>query len=304
MTPVRRRAAILLGAILAATAVVAPALSASAVASTLEFVTSTPVTAAFGDNWHVQLRARLADPATMAVPGPQATVDLYASGVAAPIAAGLPIQADGSVYASASPDDPLPPGSYELSAILVPAPGSYLVTSQTTTPLTLEIVSHPVAAELSVTPDGAGALLELRLTGEYVEATGAVPAGTWRLAVRDGDEILWTVELAQTTTSTDPIVYRVDADLPGGREYTIEAEFEPVPAIKPGLELTQPQPRELRTSGGGIGELLSGSVTASVWLIGLLILVPLALAVGVVVLSRRVPWRLSVSTPGPDDTTA
>jgi hypothetical protein len=276
-----------------------PAAPAAAVPTTISFVTTSPAQAAYGDNWHAQLVTRLVSEGAIAVPSTQATVDIMASGVSEPIATGLPIQQDGSVYVSASATAPLPPGTYELTALLIPAPGSYVETSQTSSPLVLQISAFGIVASIEVFEATADAppIVELGLSGEYVETTAEVPAGTWELIVRDGDEPVLETEIAQPAGSADPIEYAIETELALGREFVVEAEFIPVASLAAGLEVTQPESRTLRTRDGGVVDTLMSRVPYPLWLLLVTILVPLGLGVAALILTiRRVRGRTR-STP-------
>jgi hypothetical protein len=173
---VRRRIAIIAALTLAGVLAVVPAAPALAVPTAIHFVTTSPVAVAYGDVWYAQLRTTIAAEGTIPIPPTAGTVDVFASGLAEPIAAGLPIQPDGSVYVAAAQDAPLAPGSYELTAIFNPAAGTGIDSSQTSTPLVLEIGEFTLTAEAALEEeDDDSPVLELRLSGQYLEETGRVP---------------------------------------------------------------------------------------------------------------------------------
>lgn len=263
---------------------------ASAIGSQLSFVTASPVQTAFGGNWSVQLAARLTDPTTVAVPSAQATVDVYVSGIDAPIASRLPIQSDGSVFVSQSAASALPPGEYQMTAQLVPVPGSFVEGATTTTPLVLKISAYALDASISLDDASVAAeepVIVAELSGQFVETTEAVPAGTWAFTVAAGGTTVVEEEIAQESGSSEPLRYAIPGKLDRGTEYTVSAEFTPIEALAAGLEVTQPRDVTFRMPGGGLGD----PIPYPLWLLIITALVPLALAAAVIVLTVQVGRR-------------
>ncbi len=290
MTRARLLAALTALLVLIGVQVVAGAAPAYAAASQLSFVTASPVQTAFGGNWNVQLAARFADTTTVPIPADQATVDVYLSGISAPIASRLPIQPDGSVYVSQSATSTLPPGEYQMTAQLIPISGGYIEATQTTTPLVLNISAYAVDARISVDDASVAAgepVIEAQLSGQFVDTTEAVPAGTWSFVVTARGKTVMEQEAAQDAGEPDALRYAIPGTLDKGVEYTVAATFTPVEALAAGLEVTQPSKVTFRTQDGGLGD----RVPYPLWLLILTCVVPVALAVTVIVLTVRVGKR-------------
>jgi hypothetical protein len=273
---------------------------ASAVGSQLSFVTASPVQTAFGGNWNVQLAARLTDPTTVAVPSSQATVDVYVSGIEAPIASHLPIQPDGSVYVSQSAATTLPPGEYQMTAQLVPVPGSFVEGATTTAPLVLSVSAYAIEAGISMDDASVAAeapVIEAELSGQFVETTEAVPAGTWAFTVTARGKTVVEEKIAQEAGTTDPLRYAIPGKLEKGVDYTVSAEFTPIESLAAGLEVTQPQNVTFRTPDGGLGD----PIPYPFWLLIVTALVPLALAVAVIVLTVQIGRRRLAPAGVPDE---
>jgi hypothetical protein len=277
------------------------ALPAQAVASQLSFVTASPVQTAFGGNWSVQLAARFGDQTTVPIPADQATVDVYLSTSSTPFATHLPIQPDGSVYVSPSATaTPLAPGEYQLTAQLVPVPGSYVDATQTTSPLVLSISAYSVDARITVDDASVAAgepVIEARLSGQFVETTEAVPAGSWAFTVSAGGSTVLEDEVAQDAGAVDVLRYAIPGKLDKGVDYTVSAEFTPIESLAAGLEVTQPQVVTFRTPDGGLGD----PIPYPLWLLIITALVPLALAVAVSVLTVQIGRRRLTPAGVPDE---
>ncbi|MGE3193071.1 MAG: hypothetical protein AB7K08_06350 [Microbacteriaceae bacterium] len=293
MSARRRIAAAVLavGAVLGLSLVAGTA-PATAVGSQISFVTASPVQTAFGGNWSIQLAARFTDPTTVSIPSSQATVDVYLSGLDAPFATRLPIQPDGSVYVSQSAAATLPPGEYQMTAQLVPVPGSYVDGAVTTAPLILQISAYSVDARISIDDASVAAeepVIVAELSGQFVETTEAVPAGTWAFTVAAGGTTVVEEEIAQESGNSEPLRYAIPGKLDRGTEYTVSAEFTPIEALAAGLEVTQPRDVTFRTPGGGLGD----PIPYPLWLLIITALVPLALAAAVIVLTVQVGRRVA-----------
>lgn len=260
---------------------------ASAEGSQITFVTASPVQTAFGGNWNVQLSTRYVFQPSVAIPADQASVDVYLSGIDGIFAAHLPIQADGSVYVSQSAAATLPPGEYQMTAVLVPVPGSFVEGSQTTTPLVLSVSSYSVDADISIdqgsVADGEP-VIEARLSGQFVDTTEAVPAGTWAFTVEGRGDTVVEAEVAQDAGDDEALRYAITEKLDKGVDYTVSATFTPVDALAAGLDVTQPDDVTFHTPDGGLGD----PVPYPLWLLIVTCLVPLALAIAVVILTVRI----------------
>lgn len=288
----RRRSA---GALLAVLALIGLQLTvgagpAFAEGTQISFVTTSPVQTAFGGNWNVQLSARYAFQTSVPIPPEQATVDVYLSGIAAPFATHLPIQPDGSVYVSQATTTTLPPGEYQMTAQLVPVPGGFVEGSQTTTPLILTISSYAVDADIEVDDASLAAgepIIEARLSGQFVDTTEAVPAGTWAFTVTSGSKTVLETEVAQEAGTDDALRYAITEKLDKGANYKVVATFTPVEALAAGLEVSQPSDVTFHMPDGGLGD----PIPYPLWLLILTCLVPVALAVTVIVLTVRIGGR-------------
>jgi hypothetical protein len=289
---IRSRIAAAIGAVLALVALQLglAAAPAFAEASQISFVTASPVETAFGGNWNVQLSVRYSFQPTVPIPPDQATVDVFLSGLDGAFATRLPIQPDGSVYVSQSSAATLPPGEYQMTAQLVPVPGSFVEPSQTTTPLALTVTSYSLDADISIDPVSVAdeePVIEARLSGQFVDTTEAVPAGTWAFTVMAKGQTILETEVAQDAGADDALRYAITEKLDKGVDYTVSAEFTPVEALAAGLEVSQPDDVTFHTPDGGLGD----PVPYPLWLLIVTALVPLALAVTVIVLTVRIGGR-------------
>lgn len=289
---IRSRAIAALGAVLALVALqlgfgAAPAF---AEASQLSFVTTSPVQTAFGGNWNVQLKAVYSFQPSVPIPANQATVDVFLSGIDGAYASRLPIQPDGSVYVSQSTATTLAPGEYQMTAVLVPVPGSFVEGSQTTSPLTLTVTAYAVDADINIdqasVADGEP-VIEAHLSGQFVDTTEAVPAGTWAFTVTATGQTVLETEVAQDAGATEALRYAITEKLDKGVDYTVSAEFAPVDALAAGLEVTQPDDVTFHTPDGGLAD----PIPYPLWLLIVTALVPLAIAVTVIVLTVRIGSR-------------
>lgn len=211
-------------------------------ATTTNFATPSLAPIAFGDDWLAEATIILSSTGAP-VASTDGTVDVYVSGLAGAYATGVPIQAGGTVYLS-QPDaqPPLAAGSYNLSAVFVPAPGSNFITSQTIAPLALTVDPlDAVPAARVVEPDVPGGVpsVELSITGSYVESKQAAPAGDWSVRVISptGDEDVFTTAIAQPVDPA-PLLVPIDSELRPGVDYMVVAEFIPAATLAGGLTVT------------------------------------------------------------------
>jgi hypothetical protein len=177
-----------------------------------------------------------------------------------------------------------------MTAQLVPVPGSYVDGAVTTTPLILQISAYSVDARISIDDASVAAeepVIEARLSGQFVDATEAVPAGTWAFSIAAGGTTVLEEEVAQEAGTTDPLRYAIPGKLDKGVEYTVSAEFTPIEALAAGLEVTQPRDVTFRTPDGGLGD----PIPYPLWLLIVTALVPLALAAAVIVVTVQLGRR-------------
>ncbi|MEO5921909.1 MAG: hypothetical protein ABIQ01_12280 [Pseudolysinimonas sp.] len=270
---------------------------ASAEPSQISFVTASPVQTAFGGNWNVQMSVRFAAQSTVPIPAEQASVDIYLSGQAAPFASHLPIQPDGSVFVSQATTTTLAPGEYQMTAQLVPVTGSFIEGSQTATPLVLSISAYSIDAKIDVDAASVAAgepVIEARLSGQFVDTTEAVPAGTWAFTITSGGTTVLETEVAQDAGADDALRYAITEKLDKGRNYQVAATFTPIEALAAGLEVAQPSDVTFHTPDGGLGD----PVPYPLWLLILTCVLPLALAAAVIVLTVRIGGRRAVLAGG------
>jgi hypothetical protein len=205
------------------------------------------------------------------------------------------------VYVSPSATaTPLAPGEYQLTAQLVPVPGSYVDATQTTSPLVLSISAYSVDARITVDDASVAAgepVIEARLSGQFVETTEAVPAGSWAFTVSAGGSTVLEDEVAQDAGAADVLRYAIPGKLDKGVDYTVSAEFTPIESLAAGLEVTQPQNVTFRTPDGGLGD----PIPYPLWLLIITALVPLALAVAMIVLTVQIGRRRLTPAGVPDE---
>ena len=284
----RRRATLLglLAAVLGLQLALAASPASADVGTSIEFTTTSPVQVAFGENWVIQATTQAiyldgAFPGTTGL----GTVDVFLSGMAEPFSTGLPIQLDGAVYITQPAGKPtLPAGDYQMTAVLHASSESGLEDSETPTPLAFSVKAFGVAASVSAdaTTLAEEPVLEARLAGEYVDATGGAPGGTWTFAVSDGAETILETEVAQEPGAKEPLRYPISEELDDGTEYRVVSTFTPVDALAGGLQVEQPADTTFRTPDGGIGDTLGAPIPFPLWLLivcGVLVLGLIATAI-------------------------
>ncbi len=206
--------------------------------------TKTTVTAvgstdfAYGSDWVVAAHVSRID-SKETVTGAEGTIDVYADGGAAAVAAGLPIQADGTAYVTQSTAPLLAAGPHTLTAVFHPSTDSTLASSQTAQPLAISIL--PLTIDPTAALDGWGdeaGTISLDMTGTYLTAFG-VPAGTWTVSVQSATgDVAGTQTIAQAIGAELPLVVPVDATLERGEDYTVTTDFTPDTAIVGGVTLS------------------------------------------------------------------
>ncbi|BDZ44336.1 hypothetical protein [Naasia aerilata] len=217
-------------------AVAGPA--AAAQPTDTEIVTSGPLETGFGSNWVVEVTVTDSDGVPVDPTG--GTIDAYVVGIAGPIAHAVPLQAGARAYVSQPDAGPLlPAGTYDLSAVFVPAPGSGLEPSQA--PTTLQLTVTPIALTPSFSLTGGTGekdppVVVLDLGADSASAPGGAPSGTWSVAVTDEkDATVFTTEVAQPASTTGPLRVPVEAKLDAGQTYSIAAGFAPEERIAGGI---------------------------------------------------------------------
>lgn len=292
--------------------------SASAAATTsVTFVGETTASAAFGADWSFAVDTTQLVPGgwegesvRVAALGPTSgTISVTVSGVGGTFASGIPIQPDGRAYISQPQAQALlPSGDYELTAIFVPAGGTDLATSQTGTPATLTITPLALTASAEILSDPTVSdqpFIEARLAGEYLDALGGTPPGTWSFTVSDAGKEVFTIDAPQKKGASGPVRVEIQPDLRSGRTFTLTSVFTPVDEVAGGVTLAEPADTQFSTPGAGFLDALLSRVPMPIWLMftigGLLLTLVITVVVLGIRLSRRSP---SESTAESESTAA
>jgi len=282
-------------ALLGFAAILAPVAANAAQPSSIQFTGEQTVTADFGDSWSFTLAvtAGYFDEETLLRAAPTAgTVDVFLSGIGDAYATDLPIQPDGLVYFAQPLSKPLlAAGSYQVSAVFTPAPGTYFDSSQTSVSATLEIAPLKVVPTVTATNDPAIAkkpVITASIDGAYTEARGGSPAGTWSFTVTEvaGSEVFST-DVAQVEGTTEPIRVEVDAKLSSGTDYTVATVFTPVDELAGGLEVAPVPSTSFSTPGTTFVDTLTTRLPIPGWLVLAIGALVLVLVVTVIVLGVR-----------------
>ena len=271
--------------------------TAAGLLTTTTFLTPATQEVGFGAPWFIKIQVRQVEyfgPLDSA----DGTVDVFAEGISEPLGDDLPITRDGIAYFAQPADQPLlAAGSYVFSATFTPASGTETVTSRTTKPTTLVITPLAVTSTFEVIDDPsryAQPTVEARLAGDYVDATGRAPSGSWAIAVTDdaGAEV-FTDTAAQAADASAPTVVPLTSGIKPGKDYSVSATFTPDPAIAGGLEVGATEPKKLATAPSGALDGAVAPVSLPWWLIITLLGIVALLAATVIVLlavgSRRGP---------------
>jgi hypothetical protein len=185
-----------------------------------------------------------------------------------------------------------------MTAQLVPVPGGYIEGSQTTTPLVLNITAYAVEADISVDDGSVAAgepVIEARLSGQFVETTKAVPAGTWAFTVTAKGATVLETEVAQDAGADDALRYAITEKLDKGVDYKVAATFTPVDALAAGLKVTQPSDVTFHTPDGSLAD----AIPYPLWLLIVTCVVPLLLAATIIVLTVQIGKRRAPMPAGP-----
>jgi hypothetical protein len=290
--------------------VLVPSTAFAAVATHVDFETTGPLEVAFGEDWVVVLSVAVdyPDGPTFRLTPQDGTVDVYLSGIGGAYAHGLPIQPDGTVYLSQPTAQPLlAAGSYEVSAIYNPAPGSFYGSSQTTTPLTITVSALEITPTVEVISDLAVSkkpVITARLNGQYVDTVGGAPAGTWRFLVTSADgEPVFDTEVAQEHGSTDPIRVEIAGALDKGGQYSVASTFSPVAELAGGVTVAAIANTVFATPSGSFGEALVAAVPMPLWLLIVLILLLVGLITAAIIvgvkLSAQSTESIATGPPAP-----
>lgn len=288
--------AVMCAAILGFGALAAPTPASAAVPSSIEFLGPSSITAEFGSPWSFTLAVKTYydRPEGMRAGPTDGTVDIFLSGVGDAFATDLPIQADGLVYFAQPLSKPLlAAGTYEVSAIYSPAPGSYLDSSQTGVMPTLEITPLTVVPAVEASNDPAIAkhpVITASLGGPYTKSQNGSPAGTWTFRVSEtaeGAEVFST-DVPQQHGDAEPIRVEVVATLTSGTDYTVTAEFAPSGELAGGIDVAPVPTASFSTPGTTLIDSLTTRLPFPGWLVLAIGILVLALVVTVIVLGVRI----------------
>lgn len=271
--------------------------------TTTTFLTPASQEVGFGAPWFIKIQVRQVEyygPLDSA----DGTVDVFAEGISEPVGDDLPITRDGIAYFAQPADQPLlAAGTYVFSATFTPASGTDNVTSRTTKPTTLVITPLAATSSFEVIDDPARyaqPTVEARLAGDYVDATGRAPAGSWAIAVTDdaGTEV-FADTVAQAADASAPTVVPLSSGIKPGRDYSVSATFSPDPSIAGGLEVAPTEPKKLTTAPTGVLDGAVAPVSLPWWLIFTLLAIVALLAATVIVLLAVGSRRARPAAPAP-----
>jgi len=294
-------------AVIVAAALVTPLFltsSASAAATTsVSFVGETTASVPFGSDWSFAVDTTQLLPSgwegestRVAALGPTSgSISVTVSGVGGTFASGIPIQPDGRAYISQPLAQPLlPSGEYQFTAIFVPAGGTDLATSQTGTPATLTITPLALSASAEILSDPTVSdrpYIEAHLSGEYLDALGGTPPGTWRFSVTEAGKELFAIDAPQKQGATEPVRVEIEPELRSGRTFTLTSVFTPVDEVVGGVTVAAPADARFSTPGTGVLDALLSRVPFPTWLMFTIGGVILALVITVVTLGIRLSRR-------------
>lgn len=292
-------AGVVAGVLIAASAaVLAPSAAQAAQPTTIAFVGETAVAAPFASDWNVVVAVSVQydDGTPRRLDTTDGTVDVYASGISGAFATALPIQPDGLVYIAQPIDQPLlAAGSYQLTAIFNPAQGTDFASSQTAVPATLDIAPFAITPLVTVSDDAsvsAHPVISASLTGEYLEATGGAPAGTWSFSVTsEGDTEVFSARVAQEMGGTSPVRVEVTSKLASGSTYTVTSSFTPVSELADGIVVSEVKSSTFETPGTTAMDALSTRIPFPWYLVLAVGIVLAGLVTTVVILAVKVSRR-------------
>jgi hypothetical protein len=280
----------------------APTAASSAVVTSIQFETASPVSVAFGDSWFLRLSITSAyeDGPTLRLGPNDGTVDVYFSGIGAAFAKSLPIQPDGLVYVTQPDSQPLlPAGEYQVTAIYNPASGGYYASAQTATPLAFTVTALAVSPKVEVIYDAAVSerpVITASLSGSYPDARGGAPAGTWHFIVTDPeDQPIFDESFPLPQGSTEPFRVEIDSKLAKGESYKVVSAFTPVDELAGGITGGDISDSVFQTPGGTFAEAITGAVPIPVWLAILLLVVLLGLATAAIIVGVRLRGRSAIA---------
>jgi hypothetical protein len=228
---------------------------------------------------------------------------VYFSGIGGAYASGLAIQPDGNVYVSQPATQPLlPAGTYNVSAVYNPAPGTFYASSQTATPLVITVTPLAVTPKVEVVNDAAVSerpVITASLSGSYVDAIGGAPAGTWHFLVSGADgAAVFETDIAQAQGATDPVRVEVDSPLREGGQYAVKSTFTPVAELAGGLTVGELSDSVFQTPSGTFGEALVAAVPVPLWLAIVLLVLLLGLITTAIVVGVKLSGRAVEPTVG------
>ena len=217
--------------------------------------------------------------------------------MAEPFATALPIQDDGAVYITQPADKPNLAGGGvpgdRASCMPPPRAGCPTATPRLRGPLGHGVRRSAATVSADPTTLADEPVLEARLAGEYVDATGGAPGGTWTFAVSAGGEPIVEAEVAQEPGALEPLRYPISEKLDQGTEYRVVSTFTPVESLAGGVEVQQPADTTFRTPDGSIGDTLGAPIPFPLWLL----IVCSVLVVGLIVTAIILTVKASGAGP-------
>jgi hypothetical protein len=276
--------------------------------TTTAFTSSTAVQTGFGGDWSVAIHVETPGGPIGTEDG---TVDVTVAGLPGNYASALPISGDGDVYLSPPDGKPsLGAGTHQLTAFFRPATGSGLLPSHSTKAAAIDVVALSADAAISVIGRASTSpVLDLALTGTWIDTTKTTPPGSWTVVVTGpATKPVYRTTVAQATASTRPIRVPIPVKLQRGTDYSFAARFVPTSAVAHGVTLSQARAVKIHTPDLTVSEALSQPVTVPPFATILALLVLIGLAVAVALLAVRLARRRNdagseAHEPEPDEAT-
>lgn len=274
--------------------VLVPVTAATAASSSATtFAASASQSVSFGSDWVMPI-AITTTTAYQNIDANSGSVDVFIKGQPGTYASHLPLTAGGVAYFS-PPDSkaPLGAGTYQVTAVFVPAANSGLSASQTTKAAVITVSALNLSTSMDVkmvtidNDPGAQLVLGVKST----TADQLVPSGSWNVtATASGGSVAYSKSTAvrggsPTTTTTVQLAQNVKP----GRTYTVQATFVPSATVRSGYAVKNPAARKVDVSSPSIVQVLSNPVNLSFGALVAISIVLLLLIVAAIVLLVRRP---------------
>ncbi|MEJ1230656.1 MAG: hypothetical protein WDM88_08745 [Galbitalea sp.] len=285
----------------------APALATDSTTTT--FAASGTQTVAFGTNWLVPITVAGSNQYDT-VDAASGTVNILVKGIAGVYATGLPLTAGGQAFFSPpSSQPPLGAGSYEITAVYVPAAGSGLAGSQSASPAVLTItpikLSTSFVVQKTTVDNKPGA--EVVATVQPPSSSESIPAGSWKIAATDSTgKVAFEKQVPLAKNPADPVAVTLTQHVKPGHDYSITAEFSPNSTVAGGYQVTNGPSQTITVEAESFGEVLSAPIDVPPWALGLIGLgLALLIAAGIVLFVQRPrkPTNDAVASGGTGDET-